>query len=135
MAASAIRPLHAMMLAGSVPLFWGAALSDAAYSSTYEIQWNNFASWLLIGALVFSGVALVIAAVDLGRAERRGRGAEVYAAVLLATWVVGLFNAFMHARDAWASMPAGLVLSIIAALLACVAAWLGFCTPRFGGEK
>lgn len=127
---SAIYPLHAALVAGSVPLFLGAALSDGAYSSTYEIQWNNFASWLLVGALVFSGLPLVFALVDLGRAERRAGGGAVYAAVLLAAWLVGLFDAFMHARDAWASMPAGLWMSVIAALLACIATWLAFSVPR-----
>jgi uncharacterized membrane protein len=38
----------------------------------------------------------------------------------------------MHARDAWASMPAGLWMSVIAALLACVATWLGFRSLRLG---
>ena len=135
MADSTIHPLHAVLLAGSVPLFLGAALSDAAYSSTYEIQWNNFASWLLVGALVYSGVALLFALVDLGRAERRARGGGIYAVVLLAAWVVGLFDAFMHARDAWASMPAGLWMSIIATLLACIATWTAFSAARVGPVK
>ena len=30
-----------MLLAGTVPLFLGAALSDAAYARTYEIQWTS----------------------------------------------------------------------------------------------
>jgi len=130
-----IHPLHAVLLAGTVPLFLGAALSDAAYASSYEIQWTNFASWLIVGGLVFAGVALLFAIVDLCRAERRACGIALYAAVLLATWVVAFFNALMHARDAWASMPTGLVLSVIVAVLACVATWVGFCTPRIGGRK
>jgi|SRR5690554_2550873 uncharacterized membrane protein len=125
----AIHPLHALLLAGIIPLFLGAALSDAAYASTYEIQWNNFASWLIVGGLIFSGIALVFAIVDLCRAHRRARGIGLYVVILLLTWVLGFFNALMHARDAWASMPTGLVLSIIVAVLACVAAWFGFCTP------
>jgi uncharacterized membrane protein len=125
----AIHPLHAILLAGIVPLFMGAALSDAAYASTYEIQWNNFASWLIVGGLIFSGIALVFAIVDLCRARRRARGIGLYVAILLLTWVLGFFNALMHARDAWASMPTGLILSIIVAVLACLAAWFGFCTP------
>ena len=133
MPSGAIHPLHAIVLAGSFPLFLGAWLSDAAYGSTYEIQWNNFASWLLVGALVLSGVALVCALVDLRHAERRARAGAVYAAVLLAAWVVGLLDAFMHARDAWASMPAGLWMSAVATLLACVATWLGFRSFRYGG--
>ena len=130
-----IHPLHAVLLAGTVPLFLGAALSDAAYASTYEIQWNNFASWLIVGGLAFASIALLFAIIDLCRANRRARGIVPYSAVLLATWVVGFFNALTHARDAWASMPTGLVLSAVVIVLACVATWFGFCTPRIGWTK
>jgi uncharacterized membrane protein len=125
-----IHPLHAVLLAGTVPLFLGAALSDAAYASSYEIQWSNFASWLIVGGLAFAGIALIFAVVDLCRANRRARGIALYAMVLLITWIVGLFNALMHARDAWASMPIGLVLSVIVVVLACAATWLGFGSSR-----
>ena len=128
----AIHPIHAVILAGTVPLFLGAALSDVAYASTYEIQWVNFSSWLIVGGLVFAGVALLFAAFDLSRIDRRARGLAAYSTVLLATWLVGLFNALTHARDAWASMPTGLVLSVIGAVLACGATWLGFREPRSG---
>jgi len=131
----AVHPLHAVFLAGTVPLFLGAALSDAAYASTYEIQWNNFASWLIVGGLVFAGIALIFVIVDLFRAHRRAAGIVAYGAILLAAWVLGFFNALMHARDAWASMPTGLILSVIVVVLACVATWIGFCTPRIGGMK
>lgn len=132
---SVIHPIHAVLLAGTLPLFLGAVLSDWAYASSYQIQWNNFSSWLIVGGLVFAGIALVFAIVDLCRASRRAPGAGLYTLVLLATWVVGLFNALMHARDAWAGMPAGLVMSIVCALLALVATWMGFRTRRIGGMK
>lgn len=128
-------PLHAAFLAGTIPLFLGAALSDAAYASSFDIQWNNFASWLLAGGLIFGGIALIFAVVDLCRAHRRAPGIVAYTVILLATWLIGFYNALMHARDAWASMPTGLVLSIIVTLLACAATWFGFCTPRMGGTK
>jgi len=131
----AIHPLHAILLAGSVPLFVGAALSDAAYASSFHIQWNNFASWLIVGGLLFSGIALVFALIDLCRPSRRFRGIGLYVIVLFATWLIGFFNALMHARDAWASMPTGLVMSIIVAVLACAATWLGFRTPYLGGAR
>lgn len=127
---TAIHPLHAVLLAGTVCLFLCAALSDAAYASSYEIQWNNFASWLIVGGLITAGVALIFAIVDLSRPQRRAQGVIAYTLILLITWVIGLFNALMHARDAWASMPAGLVLSVIVTLLAGVATWFGFATPR-----
>ena len=124
-------PLHAVLLGGATTLFLGALLSDIAYARTFEIQWNNFASWLIAGGLVIAGAALVCAVIGL-LPSRRTRQSLLHAVVLLATWVLGFFNALWHARDAWASMPAGLVLSVIVLVLACVATWLGCWTTRFG---
>lgn len=126
-------PLHAMLLAGSVPLFLGALLSDIAYFNSYQIQWSNFAAWLIAGGLVFCGLALLFALVNLIRAERKGGRATLYFVLLLATWVLGLVNAFEHAKDAWAVMPSGLVLSVIVTGLAAVAAWTGLSNLRSGG--
>ena len=126
-------PLHAMLLAGSVPLFLGALLSDIAYFNSYQIQWSNFAAWLIAGGLVFCGLALLFALVNLIRAERKGGRATLYFVLLLATWVLGLINAFEHAKDAWAVMPSGLVLSVIVTALATAAAWTGLSNLRSGG--
>lgn len=130
-----IHPIHAIILAGTLPLFLGATLSDLAYASSYHIQWNNFASWLIAAGLVFTGVALVLAIVDLCQPPRRAPGVVPYAILLAVTWIVGFLNALMHARDAWASMPTGLVLSVIVLILSCAAIWFGFCTPRMGEAK
>lgn len=125
-------PLHATLLAGTVPLFLGALLSDIAYTQTYQIQWANFASWLIAGALVFGGFALLFARVNLLRAERKAGQPTRYVLLLLATWILGLVNAFQHAKDAYASMPTGLVLSAIVMLLTLAATWTGL---RSGGVK
>ncbi|MCQ4310969.1 hypothetical protein NAV33_03515 [Pseudomonas stutzeri] len=128
------NPLHATLLAGTVPLFLGAMLSDIAYYRTYEIQWSNFSSWLIAGGLVFCGLAILFALVNLARAtEKKGRPL-VYLLLLLATWVLGFINALQHAKDAWAAMPSGLVLSVIVTVLACVATWIGLTNLRAGGE-
>ena len=123
-------PLYAILLAGMVPLFLGTLLSDLAYSSSYEVQWKNFASWLLVGALFMGGFALLWAMIDFARGDRRSRRTILYTFLLLATWLLGFVNALVHARDAWASMPAALILSIIVAGLALGAAWLGLSAPR-----
>lgn len=114
-------PLALVFLAGSMSLFLGAVVSDVAYARTYEIQWNNFASWLLAGALVFAGVALAFALRDSLSARRRTRAVLSYAVVLSAAWVAGFTSALTHARDAWASMPGGLVQTGVAFLLILVA--------------
>ncbi len=130
-----LHPLHAFLLAGSVPLFLGALFSDIAYSQSYQIQWKNFASWLIPGALAFSGFALLWALIELFRADRRGQRPILYFGLLLAAWLLGFVNAFIHAKDAWASMPAALILSVIVALLAVAAAVLGLSTLRTGGVR
>lgn len=127
---SIVHPLQGVILAGAVSLFLGAALADAAYVKVFEIQWKNFASWLLAGGLVCSGVALVFALIGVLRRHQRARGIVPYAVVLLVTWVVGFFNALLHARDAWAGMPTGLVMSVVTLVLACIATWLGFRTSH-----
>ena len=118
-------PLHAILLAGAVPLFLGALLSDIAYAKTYQVQWSNFASWLIAGGLLFAGLALLFALVNLVRAERKGGRPALYFVLLLVTWVLGLVGAFEHAKDAWAMMPSGLVLSAIVTVLSLITAWIG----------
>ena len=122
-----LHPVHAVLLAGSLPLFLGALLSDWAYSSTYQVQWINFASWLVAGGLVFAGFALLWAVVDLFRSDtKRDRLGALYLLVLLTTFILGFINALVHSKDGWATMPQGLILSVLVFLLALAAVWLGF---------
>jgi len=123
-------PLHAILLAGTVPLFLGAFLSDLAYSNSFQIQWSNFASWLLAGAELFCGLALLFAIGNLIGATRKSGRPLIYFLLVLVTWIVGLINCFVHAKDAWAIMPTALVLSIIVTVLACVTAWVGLTNLR-----
>jgi uncharacterized membrane protein len=126
-------PLPLVFLASSMSLFLGAVVSDAAYVRTYEIQWNNFAAWLLAGALVFAGVALAFALRDCLSARRRTRAALWHAVVLSAAWIMGFTASLTHARDAWASMPGGLVQSSVAFALILVSVVLA--SRRLSGAK
>ncbi|MCF7534268.1 DUF2231 domain-containing protein [Pseudomonas petrae] len=125
-------PLHAIMLGGTVPLFLGALLSDITYFQTYQIQWSNFASWLIAGGLVFCGLAVLFALVNLIRADRKAGRPVIYLVLLVVTWALGLVNAFEHAKDAFATMPSGLILSALTTLLIGVTAWLGLTSIRSG---
>ena len=78
--ATAIHPVYAVLLAATVPLFLGGLLADIAYSMTYEMQWSNFAAWLIMGGMVFTGFALIWAFIDLFRAGRRRARAATGAA-------------------------------------------------------
>ena len=132
---TALHPLHAFFLAGIVPLFIGVLLNDYAYWSSYELQWKNFASWMLIGALMFNGLALLGSILSLARADKRMGTPVVYFLLLFAAFVLGLINSFIHAKDVWASMPTGLILSVITVILACIATWIGLTSWRIGGAR
>ncbi len=122
-----LHPLSALMLAFAFPLFLGGLLSDWAYHSTFEIQWKNFASWLIAGALVGTGLAIAAAIFSLFSATPDDRGRRgLYLLLLFATFVIGFVNALVHAKDGWAAMPTGLLLSILTAILALVTSWIGF---------
>ena len=127
--AAGLHPLHGILLASGIPLFLGALLSDIAYAYSYHIQWSNFASWLIAGGLVLSGLTLLWGLISL-IACRCARHYCWYVLLLAITWVIGFFNALIHARDAWAMMPHGLILSAIVLVLACIAAGMGF--VKFG---
>lgn len=129
----AVHPLHAFFTAGMVPLFLGALLTDWAYANTHQIQWSNFSSWLIVGAMVLCGVALVLSLVGLFR--RRGGRATLYFLVVLATFVLGFINALVHGQDAWAIMPEAPVLSLIVFVLAAIAAWLALAGRNLGGAR
>jgi uncharacterized membrane protein len=119
-------PLHAIILGFIFPLSLGALLSDWRYSFTYEIQWINFADWLVAGSLVGGGLALAWTLVSTTLRGRWRHRPSVGAALLLVLFfAVQFINALTHSKDAYATMPAALILSIVATLLAFAAAWFG----------
>jgi uncharacterized membrane protein len=131
-----LHPVHAVLLASTLPLFLGALFSDWAYSSTKVVQYTNFASWLIAGALVFAGLALAWALIERFRKDVTGhRPWTMYLLAIAATFVLGFINALVHAKDAWATMPMGLILSVIVFVLALVSVWLGFSTIRSGDAR
>ena len=123
----ALHPVHTTLVVSILPLFLGSLLSDLAYGSTFQMQWKNFASWLIAGGLIFAGLALLWSLVDVLRTDIRTER-WLYPFLLLATFVIGFINALVHAKDAWSSMPAGIVLSFIALALAIAAIWRGLST-------
>lgn len=118
--------MHAIFALTSVPLFLGALLSDWAYFSSHEIQWVNFAAWLIAGGLLIAGPALLWGGVDVLRSSaNRHRPGLIYLTLLLATFVVGFINALVHGKDGWAAMPTGLILSAVVVVLAATASAIG----------
>ncbi len=127
-----VHPVHALLLAFPVALFTSALVSDIAYLNTAEMQWSNFAAWLITGALLFASPVLLWAAILLWRRRDRGQSRRlVYFLLLLVMWTAGLVNAFRHSLDAWSSVGApGVGLSVICTLAALGAGWLAFSRER-----
>ena len=125
-----LHPLRAFLLVGSVPLFIGVLLSDIAYADTDQVQWKNFASWLNASALLLSGLALLWSVIALFNADRGRRRPLQSTVLLLVGWVVGFVNSLVHAKDAGATLPEGVVLAVIVVVLVAAAGWLGFDAHR-----
>ena len=81
---------------------------------------------------MFCGLALLTALFDLRRIGWRARSVSIYLLLLVAAWILGFIDALVHAGDAWASMPGGLILSAIVTALVFAATWLGVFDSRRG---
>ena len=127
-----LHPLRALLLGAADAFLVSGVLSDWAYFSDHQIQWKNFADWLIIGGLVFAGFALVWALIDLFRSSL-DRGRRIIAfGLLLAAFILGIVDELVHAKDAWASMPEALILSGLVAVLAIAATAISSAAPARG---
>ena len=124
------HPLHHVLLAGTLPPFLGAFASDWAYAKTFEPQWHAFAEWLLAGGMVFATLALLGALLGLFRTDGRTNRELLSLLALVATFAAGGLASLLHARDVWATMPWGFVMTVLTLLSALVAIWFGFSSPR-----
>jgi uncharacterized membrane protein len=108
--------LYVSILLFSIPLvcFAGALLSDAAYVRDPNIQWSNFASWLLAFGILSLGLAIFASVIGLliSFGRKRGPAHWLFGLFVLVAAVTALFDNFVHSHDGWTSVwPAGLMLS------------------------
>jgi uncharacterized membrane protein len=98
--------------------FVGALIFDILYSNTYTVLWVKAAAWLISIGLVF---AIIPQLINLGRTwfgkrRIRTRNLAINFWLQVIAIVAALFNAFVHSRDAYATMPAGVWLSVLTVL-------------------
>ena len=110
-------PIHAMLVPFPIACFVGALLADLAYlNSGGQVQWANFAQWLLAFGEFFGVAAAAFGILDLFRTPRDARptAAWFHFAGSAATLTLGLFNNLVHSRDGWTGVvPTGLTLSVL----------------------
>lgn len=114
-------PLFRLVFGLAAACFIAALAADVVYLDTPDMQWSNFAVWLIAGGLI---VALVAALVGIGELVVtrlphgwfRSAGALPIGAALVS--IVEVFNIFVHSRDAYQSVyPTGVTLSVVAVVL------------------
>lgn len=99
--------------------FVGALIFDVIYANTGVILWMKSAAWLIAIGLV---IAIIPRLVNLAQVWITARGSALSADRLdfwlnLLAIVAAIFNAFVHSRDAYAVIPAGMWLSALTVLL------------------
>ncbi|KRE92467.1 hypothetical protein ASG87_00690 [Frateuria sp. Soil773] len=115
--------------------FVAALIFDILYARTADVQWNNGAAWLNAFGLV---LAIVPRLINLARvwitARVRATSADKAGFWLyLVAIVVAIVNAFVHSRDAYAVVPAGVWLSACTVILLSIGQVAMAVTGKRGG--
>jgi len=94
-------------------LFVAALVFDITYARTAVVLWGKGAAWLIAIGLVFAIVPRLINLVQVWLTSRRSatRTDRLDFLLNLLAIVVAIFNAFVHSRDVYAMVPAGVWLS------------------------
>lgn len=95
--------------------FVATLIFDILYANTATILWVKAASWLVSIGLLFAIIPQLINLYRVWFSKHRIRiGGEAASFWLnVVAIVAAIVNAFVHSRDAYATMPDGLWLSII----------------------
>jgi len=123
------HPIHPMLVPFPIACYVGALACDIAYAETAEMQWSNFAAWLLAIGVLMTVLAAIAGAIDflVEPRVRRLRPAWIHAVGNVIVLVLAIFNSLVHTHDAWTSVvPTGLTLSAITVVLLLVTGWNGW---------
>jgi uncharacterized membrane protein len=129
--------LHRGFTCAGAVLLTAAFGTDFAYYTTALWQWANFSAWLITAGLIVMLVVVILLLIDFatGRAGRLNIGSFI---VVAAAALLSLVNAFVHSRDAWASVvPQGILLSAVSTILLVIAGARGWslATSRETGDR
>lgn len=99
--------------------FVAALIFDITYANSGVILWMKAAAWLIAIGLV---IAIIPRLINLAQVWITARGTALGADRLdfwlnLLAIVAAIFNAFVHSRDAYGVIPAGVWLSAVTVLL------------------
>lgn len=99
--------------------FVAAMIFDLLYLNTAVMQWVKGAAWLIPTGLLFAIIPRLVNLAQVWVTSRaihqRGDRADFW--LNLFAIVLAIINAFVHSRDAYATMPTGAWLSIATVVL------------------
>jgi uncharacterized membrane protein len=99
--------------------FVAALVFDIVYLRTAVIQWDKGAAWLIVIGLLFAVIPRLVNLAQVWVTSRRSalRADRLDFWLNLIAIVAAILNAFVHSRDAYASMPTGAWLSAFTVIL------------------
>jgi uncharacterized membrane protein len=102
--------------------FVAALIFDLIYLRTAVMLWDKSAAWLIAIGLLFAVIPRLVNLVQVWITSRHHalRADKVDFWLNLLAIVAAILNAFVHSRDAYASMPTGAWLSAITVILLAV---------------
>jgi uncharacterized membrane protein len=103
--------------------FVAGLIFDIVYARSAEVLWGKGAAWLITLGLLFAVVPRVINLVQVWITSRQTapRIDKIDFWLNLLAIVAAIFNAFVHTRDAYAIVPAGVWLSACTVILLSIA--------------
>jgi len=98
--------------------FVAALIFDAIYARSADVLWVKSAAWLITLGLLFAILPRLVNLVHVWRPSNRSPSVEKADFWLnLVAILAAIANAFVHSRDAYGTMPEGMLLSALTVLL------------------
>ncbi|WP_435948185.1 DUF2231 domain-containing protein [Dryocola sp. BD586] len=108
-------------LLNPIPLgfFVAAWIFDIVYMKTFSQMWTDAANWLIVIGLLIAIIPRILNLIFVWAGPKR----PLHPAIKTHFWlsllaiVLAIFNAFIHSRDAYAVVPAGVILSTLVVVI------------------
>ena len=102
--------------------FVAALIFDIIYVRTAGVLWNKGAAWLIVFGLLLAVIPRLVNLAQVWITSRHiaRRADKLDFWLNLLAIVAAIFNAFVHSRDAYAVVPAGVWLSVCTVILLCI---------------
>jgi uncharacterized membrane protein len=102
-------------LLNPIPLgfFVAAWIFDILYMKTFINMWTDAANWLIVLGFLIAVIPRLINLIQVwsGPKSFADSAVKLHFWLNLVAVILAIFNAFIHSRDAYAVVPAGVILS------------------------